>query len=96
MSPKTAPRSTQIQQEILDRCRRVETRLTKFLELQGFDTQVRRPVWHPEGIVDVPSPDVSITHVLDTIPDTWGQDADATRTVRVMHKGQLLARLTRD
>ena len=44
--------------EVVDRCRRMETRLTRFLESQGFDTQVKRPA-------------VSLKEVLTTVPSYW-------------------------
>lgn len=57
-------------QEIIDRCRRIETRLTRYMEWSGFDTQSKMPLWD-NGKVIVPSVDVSLRHVLAAIPDTW-------------------------
>ena len=55
--------------EIVDRVRRIETRLTKFMEAQGFDTQVARALWVPDpGYVLVPSPAVAIRDVISAIP----------------------------
>lgn len=59
-------------QEVVDRCRRMETRLTKFLETQGFDTKVRRPLWR-NGEVIVPSMATSLHDVLATIPAEWNK-----------------------
>lgn len=55
--------------EIVDRVRRTETRLTKYMEAQGFDTQVARALWVPDpGYVLVPSPAVAIREVISAIP----------------------------
>lgn len=55
--------------EVLDRSRRIETRLTGFLEAQGFDTRVRRPVFK-DGALHVQSPGVSLNECIAAIP-TW-------------------------
>jgi hypothetical protein len=75
--------------ECVDRCRRVETRVTKFLEEQGFDTGVQRPVWGSTGYVDLPSPAVSMKDILATVPADWDRD----EPVRVLHKGDTLGEL---
>lgn len=56
--------------EVVDRCRRMETRLTKFLEHQGFDTKVRRPTWD-NGSVVVPSISTSLSDCINTVPPGW-------------------------
>jgi hypothetical protein len=53
--------------ELLDRARRIETRLTKFMEANGFDTQTQKPVWDL-GRVTMPSMDCSLKHILDSVP----------------------------
>lgn len=57
-------------QEILDRTRRTETRLTKYLIAQGFETPTEMPEFR-EGIVSIPSPHTSLKQIIDTIPETW-------------------------
>ena len=58
--------------EIVDRVRRTETRLTKFMEAQGFDTQVARALWVPDpGYVLVPSPAIAIQEVIAVIPSDY-------------------------
>ena len=59
--------------EIADRMRRLETRFTKFMELQGFDTKVRRPLFH-DGVVEIPSLACSLQDILGVIPTTWDQN----------------------
>lgn len=68
--------------EIMDRCRRMETRLTKFLELQGFDTKVQRPIWD-NGAIDIPSLSCSVRECLALVPEAWPQDAE----IIVTHRG---------
>lgn len=72
--------------EIVDRCRRMETRLTKFLEAQGFDTGTRRPYWK-DGTVVIPSADTSMRQILETIPRDWLRDEE----VYVSVKGDVVA-----
>ena len=74
-------------QEVVDRCRRIETRLTQFLEAQGFDTQVKRCEWRAQdGVVVVPSASSALKEILATIPYGW----DSAMPVRVEHKGETL------
>jgi hypothetical protein len=74
--------------EVVDRCRRMETRLTRFLETQGFDTQVKRAEWRAQdGVVVVPSPSVSLKEILMMVPYDW----DSAVPIRVEHKGETMA-----
>jgi hypothetical protein len=60
-----------VEAEIVDRVRRIETRFTKFMEAQGFDTQVAKPIWitvGQEGYILAPSPAVALREILDVIP----------------------------
>ena len=59
-------------QEVVDRTRRTETRLTKYLEAIGFVTGARKPVWQG-GAIEVPSPATSLTDILSVVPDTWNR-----------------------
>ena len=68
--------------ETNDRVRRIETRLTKYLEAQGFDTQVQRPGWD-NGTISIPSLGCSIEALLSVIPEGWDPEED----IEVTHKG---------
>ena len=79
--------------EMKDRLRRIETRLVKFMDQQGFDTERKLPDFHTRplrnervGIVEVPSTMVSIEDIAKAIPEDW----DPMLQVRVMHKGELV------
>lgn len=72
--------------EITDRMRRLETRFTKFMEIQGFDTKVRRPVFR-DGVVEIPSMACSIHDILTSIPITW----DKGDEVEIRHKEDFVA-----
>ena len=74
--------------ETNDRLRRMETRLTKFMEWSGFDTEVRRPRF-ADGRLTIPTDATSLRDCLATIPDHW------TAPVILVHKGQVVAVLTR-
>ncbi len=65
---------------MLDRLRRIETRVTKFLETQGFDTKVKRPSFD-DGMLEIPSLQCAIKEILSAVPD------DYVGTVTVTHKG---------
>lgn len=72
--------------EIKDRSRRMETRLTRFLEVQGFDTKTRKPVW-TFGEVAIPSMECSIKDILDAVPKDWNKDDD----ILITHQGAPIA-----
>lgn len=69
--------------ETLDRVRRIETRLTKYLEHIGFTTGAQRPAWH-DGTIVLPSMDCSLKDTLAAIPHDW----DPLRAVYVTHAGR--------
>jgi hypothetical protein len=76
--------------EMTDRLRRIETRLTKFMEAQGFDMQTKRPDWvikEGVGTVIVPTDMCSIKDILSVIPDGYEDDID------VLHRGMFVFRL---
>lgn len=56
--------------EAVSRSRRIETRLTRYLEVQGIDTKIQRPFFK-DGKIIVPSPAVSIENIVQTIPRRW-------------------------
>lgn len=74
--------------EIADRCRRIETRLTKFLESQGLETKVIRPAWEA-GCVHITSLSCAIKDILDLIPADWDHDEE----IIVYYRGQEVASL---
>lgn len=78
--------------EIVDRCRRIETRVTKFLESQGFDTKVRRPEWRDTGVIVIPSLACSIRDCIVVVPANWDND----QPIDVMHQGAVVMQFYRD
>ena len=75
--------------EMLDRLRRIETRLTRYMEAQGFDTEVRRPEWL-DGFMELPTDATSLRDCLAAIPEAW------QGTVTLTVKGRTVAILQRD
>jgi hypothetical protein len=69
--------------ETLDRVRRIETKLTSFLEAQGHDTESDRVMWE-DGAIKVPSLAVSLRDVLAAIPSLPAE-------VEIFHKGKHVA-----
>lgn len=61
--------------ETLDRTRRIETRLTKYLEQTGFDTGIQRPTWG-DGKISVPTPACSLRDCLAVVPSDWPVDEE--------------------
>lgn len=57
-------------QEAIDRLRRIETRLMKYFEHVGFDSQGKRPTF-AKGRLIVPSPNTPLKDCLDAIPADW-------------------------
>lgn len=82
----TPSRPSGTMQEVLDRCRRMETRLTRFLETQGFDTQTQRATWRDDGVISVPSASASFREIVALIPDEW----PAMDEIVIEHKDQIL------
>ena len=74
--------------EMKDRLRRIETRLTKYLEDQGFDTQTRKPSFKNGGII-IHSNQTSIGDILKTVPENWSH----SNSIEILHKGELLGRI---
>jgi hypothetical protein len=79
-------------QEVVDRTRRVETRLTKLIIALGFETGARKPVWDAEHhSIVVPNASTSLADCIDVFPAELG-DLDAAP---VVHEGRLLGYLMR-
>ena len=77
--------------EVKDRCRRIETRLTRFLEAQGFDTQRKMPTLRGNE-VSIPSMECSLADILSVMPPP---PALGHNSVVVTHKGETVAVLSR-
>lgn len=73
-------------QELLDRTRRIETRLTTFLVSQGFEVHATMPVWS-NGVITIPSMGCSIRDIMKAIPEDWCSEDD----VAVTHRGDAIA-----
>lgn len=58
--------------EVLQRARRIETRLTRLLETEGIQTGIQRPWWMDDRVM-IPSPMTTIDAVLKVIPEGWPQ-----------------------
>ena len=56
--------------EVLQRARRIETRLTRLLETEGISTGIQRPWWMEDRVM-LPSPMTTIDAILKTIPEGW-------------------------
>jgi hypothetical protein len=79
--------------EILDRMRRVETRLTKLIELQGFDTHGDKPklIWEAgDAKLILPSPSCTLKSILDALPKRANPD------VQLMMGEEILAVIRRE
>jgi hypothetical protein len=61
-------------QEIADRLRRIETRLTRFMDASGFDTETKKPSFHAANhdrgaYVSVPSQACAFDSILACLPE---------------------------
>ena len=63
--------------EVIQRCRRMETRLTRLLETEGIATGIQRP-WWMDGRVVIPSPMTTIDAILKTVPEKWPTAVDVS------------------
>jgi hypothetical protein len=61
--------------EVLDRSRRIETRITKIGRAMDVDVGGGRPVW-VDGRVTVPTPNCSIGECLKAVPGDWDQSEE--------------------
>lgn len=67
--------------ELLDRTRRIETRLTAYLERQGEPIGNQKPVWdHTTNSILVPNMDCSIGKCISEVP------IDHRGVVQVIHQ----------
>lgn len=56
------------------RVRRLETRLTSYMEAKGFSTQLKKPVWSDEGEIILPNLASSLKMILAVIPEGHKED----------------------
>jgi hypothetical protein len=57
-------------QEVLDRVRRIETRVTKLGDHFGIELGGSRPSWS-DGSIYLPTPNCSIGSIVNLIPQGW-------------------------
>ena len=56
-------------EEILDRSRRIESRLTSFIAKSGFSTGGKRPEWNRDDeTIIVPSREIALIEVINAVP----------------------------
>lgn len=72
-------------QEVLDRSRRIETRVTRYITAQGFETGARKPICVNDTI-EIPSLATSMVDCVAAIPDAW----DRGEAVNVTYRGRLV------
>lgn len=80
-------------QEAVDRSRRIETRLTRYLETIGFETGARKPVW-VDGAIEAPSPAISLLDCLAVVPDFWDKEDEIDVTYRGKTLGSVMKPLS--
>ncbi len=69
--------------EIQDRLRRIETRLTKYMQERGFETQTQKCVWfEKEREIHIPSMDVRLRDILVLVPEK------RANFIQVIHQGE--------
>lgn len=73
------------QDDMAVRLRRIETRLSKFMEWQGFDLQALKPSWK-NGRVNIPSVGTPLREILNVIPSSWDKNED----IWVYHRGKFV------
>lgn len=62
---------TEVNREILERVRRIETRVTIMGRHVGADVGGGRPTWS-NGRIDVPTRNCSIGELMRVVPPRWG------------------------
>jgi hypothetical protein len=70
--PSFSPNDRASLLEVLQRSRRIETRLTRLLETEGIQTGIQRP-WLMNDQIMIPSPTTTLDAVLKCIPDGWSK-----------------------
>ena len=80
---------SEAEQEILQRARRIETRLTQFMIGMGLDTMRQQATFKPgsPGQIEIPSRHTSIKEILSCLPP------NSVGEVEVVIDGDLIATL---
>jgi hypothetical protein len=60
--------------EVLERVRRIETRLTKLLNHLGINPGAEKPQWEDGGVIRLPSRKTPLDTILDTVPPGYGRE----------------------
>lgn len=72
--------ASSISKEVLDRARRIETRLTRLCTHVGVNIPTQRPMFGtPPGQsarIVVPSPHSTLQEILDSVPEMWDGAVD--------------------
>lgn len=71
--------------EVVDRLRRMETRLVRILEHLGINSQRQKPSFEEDGI-HIVSMETSIADILAAIPD----GTERHQYIAVSHKGEVV------
>lgn len=67
-----AKRQQSVEEELLARARRTETRLTQLLVGLGIGTKAEKPAFdQTHGTIQIPSMHSSMNEILDSIPEGW-------------------------
>lgn len=78
--------------EILERVRRMETRITELCHFLGLSTKSAKPTWSAEqGSVIIPTDACSLRDILAAVPDGILRGPD--NEVEIWHKGRFVASL---
>jgi hypothetical protein len=77
--------------EIVQRLRRVETRQAKWLASIGFDSGTRMPLWHDDGVIELPSRVTSFADIMSVVPEDWDRDYEIT----ILFNGQVMGAVLR-
>ena len=77
--------------ELLDRVRRIETRLTRFLAAQGAEMTTEKPEWQPGIGVLIPSLDCSLRSILSAVPG--GEDTNYQVLLVSLKPGKLVLQM---
>jgi hypothetical protein len=73
--------------EVLDRVRRIETRLTHGLQALGVSVVTEKPEWK-DGVITIPSLNARLKDILAVVDDSW--DDGECVGIRVIHQGELV------
>ena len=77
--------------EAVDRLRRVETRQAKWLASIGFEAGTRMPLWHDDGVIDLPNRATSFSDIVSVIPEDWDRDYE----IAVVFRGEVVGSVLR-